>query len=65
MVDSVTFGVSTLGTVLGLLILLVGVQQTSGQSINALVAAGGVVALAAIAVLTVGVIRLDEAHAAE
>lgn len=56
---------SMAGIVVGLVVMLAGVFQTAGQSVNALVAAGGAIVLLAMGVLTLGVMRLDGGHAAE
>ncbi len=55
------FTASVLAYALGLAVLLYGVYQTAGQSVNAAMAVGGVVVIAATAVLANAVIRLDEA----
>ncbi len=60
--ESVTFGLSTLGVIGGLVILLWGVSLNSGQALNAPVVAGGVVVLLAFGLLTTGVARLDGEH---
>ncbi|WP_226012103.1 hypothetical protein [Halomicrobium salinisoli] len=55
------FAASVLAYVLGLAVLLYGVYQTAGQSVNAAMAVGGLVVVAATAVLANAVIRIDEA----
>lgn len=49
--DVVPFALTLAGIVVGLAILVLGVMQNAGQSLNALMVVGGVVVLAAVGVL--------------
>lgn len=60
--ESVTFGMSGLGVIVGLAIMLYGVYLESGMELNPLVLAGGVIVLAAFGLLTAGVARLEGGH---
>lgn len=61
MVDErLNFAVSMLGLVVGLGILLFGVAQNAGQSLNEAMIVGGVVVLAAFAAYTRWIMSLDE-----
>lgn len=61
MVDErLNFAVSMLGLVVGLAILLFGVMQNAGQSLNEAMIVGGVVVLAAFAIYTRWIMGLDE-----
>jgi hypothetical protein len=60
--ESVTFGLSTLITVVGLAIMLYGVSLTSGLSLTPYTIIGGVVVLGAISFHTVALMSLDDAH---
>lgn len=61
--ERTAFGVSTVGVTVGLLILLWGVSLNSGMALNTPMIAGGVVALAAVGVMTALVWRLEGDHA--
>ena len=60
--ESVTFGLTTLVTVVGLAIMLYGVSLTSGLSLTTYTILGGVIVVGAIAFHTVGLMSLDDAH---
>lgn len=60
--EAVTFGLSTLVTVVGLLIMLYGVSLTSGMELTPYTIIGGVVVLGAVTLHTVGLMALDDAH---
>ena len=51
-VDTLRLVTSVLGIFLGLIVLLLGVLQDAGQSLNSLTLAGGAVMLVAVWVLT-------------
>lgn len=55
-----TFATALALTVAGLAIMLYGVTLNSGQAPNAPVAVGGTVVLVAFAILTAGVLAVDE-----
>ena len=57
------FGITTVGIVVGLLVLLWGVSLNSGQALNAPMIAGGVIALAAVGMMTYAVWQLEGGHA--
>jgi peptidoglycan/LPS O-acetylase OafA/YrhL len=56
-----SFGLAILLVVVGLAVLLYGVTLNHGASLNPTIAAGGVVV--GIAVMTLGVVRIDTEHA--
>jgi len=58
--ESVTFGLSTLGTVVGIVIMLYGVSLTAGQELTAPMVVGGVMVLGAISLHTLGLTRLED-----
>lgn len=60
--ESVTFGMSGLGVIVGLAIMLYGVYLESGMELTTPVIVGGVIVLAAFGLLTAGVARLDGGH---
>lgn len=60
--EAANFGISVLGTIVGLAILLFGVSQNAGQSLNTPMIAGGVIVLAAMGVLTAWLFRLEGGH---
>lgn len=62
--ESVTFGLSALGNVVGIVLLLYGVSLTAGQELTTPMVVGGVVILAAIALHTAALASLDGGHAA-
>lgn len=55
--ETATFWLATLGTVLGLVILLYGVSLNSGAALNTPILAGGVVMIAAVGLHTAGIMR--------
>lgn len=59
MVNRATYWVSMIGTIVGLAVMLFGVYQTHGQSVNGPMIVGGLVALGALLLLTAGIIRVD------
>ena len=61
--ERTAFGLGTVGVVVGLLILLWGVSLNSGQALNTPQLAGGIVALAAVGLMTLKVWRLEGGHA--
>lgn len=58
--ERLNFVLSMLGLVVGLAILLFGVAQNAGQSLNEAMIVGGVVVLAAFAGYTQWIMRLEE-----
>ncbi|PSQ48995.1 hypothetical protein BRD15_04410 [Halobacteriales archaeon SW_6_65_15] len=60
--ESITFGLSTLVTVVGLLIMLYGVKLTDGLAVSTPMIIGGVVVLGAIGLHTAGLMALDDPH---
>lgn len=60
--ESVTFGLTTLITVVGLAIMLYGVSLTSGLELTSYTIIGGVVVVGAIALHAVGLMSMDDAH---
>ncbi|WP_276301420.1 hypothetical protein [Halorussus lipolyticus] len=61
--EPVAFGFSTLGTVVGSVVMLYGVMLTAGESLHTFMVVGGAIVLAAIAVHTGFLMSLDEQHA--
>lgn len=59
--DAVPFWLALGGVVVGLAVMVVGILQDVGQSLNAPMIAGGVVLLAAVGVLTGWAMRLEPA----
>lgn len=59
--DLLPFGLTLGGIVIGLVILVLGVMQNAGQSLNALMVIGGAIALAAVGVLAGWALRLEPA----
>jgi hypothetical protein len=62
--ESVTFGLSTLVTVLGLVIMLYGVSLTAGMELTPYTILGGVVVLGAITLHTAALMSMEDAHGA-
>jgi hypothetical protein len=62
--ESVTFGLSTLVTVLGLVIMLYGVSLTAGMELTTYTILGGVVVLGAITLHTAALMSMDDPHGA-
>lgn len=60
--DSAVFGGSTLVVVIGLVIMLYGVTLNAGESMNVPMGVGGIIALAAVAVMALRVARLEPAE---
>lgn len=58
--ESMTFGLSIAGTVLGLAVMLYGVSLTSGESLTVPTIVGGAIVLAAIAFHTYGIVALGD-----
>ena len=61
--ESRTFGATVLLTLVGLGIMLYGVSLNNGTEVNAVMAVGGAVLIVALAVLTGGLMLVDDAHA--
>jgi hypothetical protein len=62
--ESVTFGLSMLVTVLGLVIMLYGVSLTAGMELTPYTMLGGVVVLGAITLHTAALMSMDDPHGA-
>lgn len=60
-----TFGLASLLVVAGMAVMLYGVSLNNGEAPNGPIMAGGAVMLAAIGVLTMGVMAAEPAHAGE
>lgn len=58
--ESTVFGVSLVGVLAGLGVLIYGVTLTNGEELNEIMLAGGIVVLAAFGLFTLGVAQLDE-----
>jgi arginine exporter protein ArgO len=58
--DSTMFGLSLVGVLAGLGVLIFGVIQNNGEELNELILAGGMIVLLGFGVLTLGIARLDE-----
>jgi cytochrome c biogenesis protein CcdA len=58
--ESTMFGLSLVGVLAGLGVLIYGVTLTNGEELNEIMLAGGVIVLAAFGLFTLGVARLDE-----
>lgn len=58
--ESRLFGLSLVGVLAGLGVLIYGVTLNNGEELNEIMLAGGVVVLAAFGLLTLGVARLEE-----
>lgn len=58
-----SFGIGFGLVVLGLAVLLFGVTLNHGAALNTTIAAGGVVVIGGLAVVTAGVVRIDTEHA--
>lgn len=58
--ESANFGITILGLLVGLAIMLFGVSQNAGQALNGLMVVGGVIVVAAMGVLTAWLLRLRE-----
>jgi len=59
--ESFTFGLATVLLLGGLAVMLFGVSLNAGQALNAPLIAGGIVIVAAIGILSAGILGLDEA----
>lgn len=57
-----SFGLAFALVVVGLAILLYGVTLNHGESLNGVIAAGGGVVVVGVAILTLGVVRIDAQH---
>ena len=62
--ESAAFGLSLVGIVVGLAIMLYGVMLTAGQSMNTLMMVGGFVVLGAIGLHTATIMGLGSGHEA-
>jgi high-affinity Fe2+/Pb2+ permease len=58
--DSTVFGLSLVGVLAGLAVLIYGVTLTNGEHLNELILAGGIIVLLAFGLLTAGVAWLDD-----
>lgn len=59
--ENLPFGLTLGGIALGIAVLLAGVLQNAGQSLNALMVAGGAILLAGVGVLVLWMLRLEPA----
>lgn len=57
--ESRMLGLATIGVIIGAGVLLYGVKQTNGETLNAVMVAGGAVILIATGLLSAAVSRLD------
>ncbi|MFB6229211.1 MAG: hypothetical protein ABEH88_11790 [Halobacteriales archaeon] len=58
--DSTVFGLSLVGVLAGLGVLIYGVTLNSGEELNEIMLAGGIIVLAAFGLFTLGVAQLEE-----
>jgi hypothetical protein len=58
-----SFGLAVALALVGLAVLLYGVTLNNGEELNAVIATGGVIVVVGLAILTVGVVRIDTRHA--
>ena len=58
--ESTVFGISLVGVLAGLAVLIYGVTLNNGEHLNELILAGGVIVLAGFGLLTLGIARIED-----